>query len=188
MKIKLTILSLVVLLGACTQVPPLNFSPADVSPTGVKIDAELRDINIAFGKKEELLGVIEIGFTGHQYQTSFKSLFEDALQETIIKSAIFNDLADRKVFLTAKVMQLDISSTIIDFKINTDLIVRYQLLDTSSGRAVFTRDIISRGSFAEISLIPLDFATAQANFNQSKNIAVRKNILLFIDSLAEFKQ
>ena len=180
MKIKLTILSLVLLLGACVQVPPLDFSPVDVFPTGVKIDAELKDISIAFGKKEERLGDIEVGFAGNQYEASFKSSFEDSLQEAIIKSAIFNDLANRKVFLIAKVLKLETPAFGVNF--NTDFIVRYQLLDTSSGQLVFTRDINSEG------WVRADYAFAGvARYTEARNVAVRKNILLFIDSLAEFK-
>jgi len=181
MNMRILLVSCLLVLGGCTQVPPMDFAPADVLPTGTKIDAGMKDISIAFGKKEERLGNIEVGFGGNQYEASFKSSFEDALQEALIKSAVFNDMADRRVFLVAKVLKLETPTMGINF--DTDFVVRYQLLDTSTGKLVFTRDINTQGS------VPGDYAfLGAARYTEARNVAVRENIMMFIDSLAEYKQ
>ncbi|NRP96218.1 hypothetical protein XMG59_002337 [Marinobacterium sp. xm-g-59] len=181
MNIRLAILSLVVIFAGCAQVPPLDFAPDDVLPTGAKIDRQVKDISIAFGKDDERVGYIEVGFGGNQYEASFKSSFEDALQEALIKSAVFNDMADRRVLVVAKVLKLETPSMGVNFP--TDFVVRYQLLDTSSGKLIFTRDIESTGE------VEASYAfMGAARYTEARNIAVRNNILEFITSLGEFKE
>ncbi len=172
------LIGLVALVTGCTQVPPMDFAPADVLPTGHKVDLGIKDISIAFGKKEERLGNIEVGFGGNQYESSFKQSFEDALQEALIKSAIFNDLAENRALLVAKVLELDSPEMGISFE--TDFTVRYQLLSTSTGELLFTRDIASVGS------VSADYAfLGAARYTEARNVAVRENIMLFLDSLSE---
>ena len=172
------LVGLVALVTGCTQVPPMDFAPADVLPAGHKVDLGIKDISIAFGKKEERLGNIEVGFGGNQYEASFKQSFEDALQEALIKSAIFSDLAEDRALLVAKVLELDSPEMGINF--TTDFTVRYQLLSTSTGELLFTRDISSVGSVEmEYSLL------GAARYIEARNVAVRDNILLFLDSLSE---
>ena len=177
----LPIIIMVTLLGGCTSVPPLNFTPKDVLPTGTKIDRGVKDISISFGKEDELKGEIHVGFAGNVYEDSFKKTFEDALQESLIKSAIFNDLARKKILLVAKVLQFETPAFGIRFE--TDFIVEYQLLDTSTGKLLFTRNIQSKGE------VPGDYAfMGLTRATEARNIAVRNNIILFLDSLAEFKE
>jgi hypothetical protein len=181
MSIRFLLLLTVSLFVGCAQVPPLDFAPNDVLPTGSKIDRQVKDISIAFGKDDERKGYIEVGFGGNQYEASFKSAFEDALQEAIIKSAVFNDLAERKVLVIAKVLKLETPTMGINFP--TDFIVRYQLLDTSSGELIFTRDIESSGE------VEAGYAfLGAARYTEARNIAVRENILSFLGSLGEFRE
>ena len=81
----------------------------------------------------------------------------------------------------AKVLKLETPTMGINF--DTDFVVRYQLLDTSTGKLVFTRDINTQGS------VPGDYAfLGAARYTEARNVAVRENIMMFIDSLAEYKQ
>lgn len=54
------------------------------------------------------------------------------MQEALIKSAVFDDYARNKVLIVAKVMQLETPSSGVNF--NTDMIVKYDLLDTNTGK------------------------------------------------------
>ena len=102
MKRILTVLLVFITITACSEgIPPLDFTPSEVLPTGKKIDAGVKDISISFAKPKERVGKIQVGFGGNQYETSFKSTFEDSLQEALIKSAVFSDYAKRKVLIFA---------------------------------------------------------------------------------------
>lgn len=168
-------------LTACSEsVPPLDFTPSDVLPTGKKVNAGVKDISISFAKPQERVGSIQVGFGGNQYESSFKSTFEDSLQEALIKSAIFNDYAKRKVLIVAKVMQLETPTVGLAF--TTQMVVRYSLLDTSSGKLLFTRDIKTSGT------VEMEYAFLGATrFSESRNRAVRASIEDFISSLGEAK-
>jgi hypothetical protein len=168
-------------LTACSEsVPPLDFTPSDVLPTGKKVNAGVKDISISFAKPQERVGSIQVGFGGNQYESSFKSTFEDSLQEALIKSAIFNDYAKRKVLIVAKVMQLETPTVGLAF--TTQMVVRYSLLDTSSGKLLFTRDIKTSGT------VEMGYAFLGATrMSESRNRAVRSSIEDFISSLGEAK-
>lgn len=168
------------LAGCATQAPTLNFVPEDVLPIKNKVAAELKTITVSIAKEDERLGETQVGFFGNQYEVAFKSSFKEALEEALAKSAAFNDLADRKVSLTAKVMKFESPSGGINF--DTDLIVRYELFDRASGQLVYRRDIASQGS------VPFDYAFMGAiRFTEARNRAVRQNVLNFISSLEEIK-
>lgn len=178
MNIRVFLIVCSTILGGCT-LPPMDFVPAKVLATGTKIDAGIRDISITFANKEERLGGIDLAEVDN-YEIAFRSSFEDALQEALIRSVVFNDMADRRVLLIAKIMKLETPRFGINF--NTAFVVRYQLLDTSSGKLVFTKDIATQGS------VPANYAFEGGyRYVEARNIAVRENILMFIDSLAEYE-
>jgi len=177
------------LAGCATQAPTLNFVPEDVLPIKNKVAAELKTITVSIAKEDERLGETQVGFFGNQYEVAFKSSFKEALEEALAKSAAFNDLADRKVSLTAKVIKVSLTAKVIKFEspsgginFDTDLIVRYELFDRASGQLVYRRDIASQGS------VPFDYAFMGAiRFTEARNRAVRQNVLNFISSLEEIK-
>lgn len=166
--------------GCATQAPSLNFAPKDVLPAKNKVQAELKSITVSVAKEDERLGETQVGFFGNQYEQTFRSNFKDSLEEAIVKSAVFNDLAQQKVSLTAKVMKFQTPSTSINF--DTHMIVRYELFDRSNGQLAFRRDIESNGT------VPFDYAFMGAiRYTEARNIAVRNNIINFINSLEELK-
>jgi uncharacterized lipoprotein YajG len=183
MKFQTVILGVFVALltGCAVQNPTLSFTPQDVLPSAKKIDYELKSINVSIAKDEERQGATQVGFLGNQYETSFRQTFKEALEESIAKSAIFNDLSNNKMALTAKVMQFETPSMSTQFE--TKMIVRYQMLNRATGKLVFTRDISSVGS------VPFDYAFMGAvRYTEARNRAVRDNIVQFIQSLGEFKE
>jgi hypothetical protein len=177
----LVVSSLLIFLQGCsTSMPPLNFAPQDVYPSKHKVDAELKLITIAIAKEEERLGDTQVGFGGNQYELSFKSGFKDALEESLTKSAVFNDMAENKVSLTAKVMKFQTPSAGMTFE--TDMIVRYEIYNRKDGALIFRRDVNSKGAVSG------SYAFQGAiRFTEARNIAVRNNILNFISALEESK-
>jgi hypothetical protein len=166
--------------GCAIQTPTLNFTPEDILPTGGKINAELKTINVSVAKDDERLGDTQVGFGGNSYEQSFRQSLKEALEESIAKSAVFNDLSTNKLSLTAKVMKFQTSPVGINF--DTDLIIRYQLLDRATGKLMFTRDIASTGR------VPGDYAfMGSTRHAEARNVAVRENIKQFIGSLGEFQ-
>lgn len=167
------------LTGCATQAPTLDFVPKDVLPTGSKIDFELKSISVSIAQDNERVGATQVGLFGNQYEATFKQAFKDALEEAIAKSAIFNDLSTRKLSLSAKVLQFETPGASVSFE--TKMVVRFQLLDRSNGKLLFSRDISSTGS------VPFDYAFMGAiRATEARNRAARSNVDQFIGSLSEF--
>jgi hypothetical protein len=168
------------LTGCATQAPTLDFVPKDVLPSSTKIDFELKNTSVSIAQDGERTGPTQVGLFGNQYEASFKQAFKDALEEALAKSAVFNDLSQRKLTLSAKILQFETPGFSTGFE--TKMVVRYQLLDRSNGKLVFTRDITSTGS------VPFDYAFLGAiRYTEARNRSGRDNVQQFIGSLAEFK-
>lgn len=175
-----SILACICLTGCATQAPTLDFVPKDVLPTGTKIDFDLKNTSVSIAQDGERTGQTQVGLFGNQYEASFKQAFKDALEEALSKSAIFNDLSQRKLTLSAKILQFETPGFSTGFE--TKMVVRYQLLDRSNGKLIFTRDITSAGS------VPFDYAFMGAiRYTEARNRSGRDNVQQFIGSLAEFK-
>lgn len=168
-----------VLGGCATQAPTLDFVPTDVLPTGKKIDYELKSISVSIAKEDERKGETQVGLFGNQYEATFKQAIKDALEEAIAKSAVFNDLSNKKLALSAKVLQFETPTFSTSFE--TTAMIRYQLLDRSNGKLLFTRDLKSTGA------VTFDYAFMGAiRYTEARNRAVRANVNQFIQSLSEF--
>ncbi|CAM8651505.1 hypothetical protein MCEMSEM18_00317 [Comamonadaceae bacterium] len=166
--------------GCATQAPTLDFVPKDVIATGKKIDFELKTISVSIAKEDERQGETQVGLFGNQYESSFKQSFKDAIEEALSKSAIFNDLSTRKLSLSAKVLRFESPSMGINF--DTQCTVRYQLLDRSTGKLLFTRDVKSVGT------VPFDYAfIGMIRLAEARNRAVRQNVEQLVQSLSEFQ-
>lgn len=166
--------------GCATQAPTLNFTPSDVLPAKNRVQAELKSFTVSVAKEEERLGETQVGFFGNQYESNFKQSLREAIEEALTKSAIFNDLANKKVSLTAKVMQFESPNGGINFE--TTAIIRYEIFDRKDGKLIFRRDISSTGS------VPFDYAFLGAiRYTEARNRAMRENITQFINSLEELK-
>ena len=174
------IITITLLSGCATQAPTLDFVPKDVLPSGSKVDYELKSISVSIAQDGERVGETQVGLFGNQYESTFRQSFKDALEEALAKSAIFNDLSSRKLSLSAKILQFETPSFSTTF--NTKMNVRYQLLDRSTGKLIFTRDITSMGE------VPFDYAFIGAiRYTEARNRSVRENVSQFLSSLAEFK-
>jgi len=165
------------MLGGCaTQAPTLDFTPPDIVPSQTKVDADVKTITVSIAKENERLGETQVGFFGNVYEQSFKTALQDALEEVIARTAIFNDLSERKISLIAKVMKFQTPGAGINFK--TEAIIRYELVDRNSGATIFKKDITSTGS------VPGNYAfLGSIRYTEARNISVRDSITQFILAL-----
>ncbi len=164
--------------GCATQVPALNFVPSKIIPNERKIHADLKTITISIAKEYERLGETQVGFFGNMYEQSFRMNLRDALEEALARSAAFNDLSDKKLSLLAKVMKFQTPSVGVTFQ--TEMIMRYELIDRSTGEVVFFRDIASLGSVPVVSA-----SLRAARYTEARNVCVRTNIKQFIGALED---
>ncbi len=164
----------------CAQAPTLDFVPREVRPSTTKINAEVKSITISIASEDERLGETQVGFYGNQYETSFKSSFKDAIEEAIMKSAIFNDIADLKVSLVAKILKFQSPSMGVNF--DTEMVVRYELINRKDGQPIFHQDVTSNGSISGT------YAFLGAiRYTEARNVAVRNNVANFIAALSAYK-
>lgn len=176
MKLLITSIITVASLSACAPMPTMSFVPDDVHPASKKAKAELKTVTISIAKEDERQGRLLVGFGGNTFESSFKSEFKNALEEALAKSAIFDDLNERKVSLTAKVMEHDHPNFSVSFETTTT--VRYEIYDRRDGKLIFKKDITSKGE------TPANYAFAgNIRATESRNRSMRNNISLFISTL-----
>jgi len=174
------VLCAVLISGCATQAPTLDFVPREVLPAKNKVNAELKSVTISIAKEDERLGETQVGFFGNQYEATFKPSFKDALEEALVKSAVFNDLSSHKVSIIAKIMKFESPGFSVNF--DTSMIVRYEIFNRDNGELIFRRDIESQGA------VPGDYAFLGAiRYTEARNIAGRNNITNFISALEELK-
>lgn len=176
---RLFILSLSILFisGCATQAPPLNFVPSDIAPNSQKVDADLKSITISVAKENERLGETQVGLYGNVYEQSFKSALRAALEESIARSATFNDFSNKKVSLMAKVMKFQTPNFSSNFM--TEMIIRYELIDRQTGDLVFFKDITSHGSVSATYS-----AVGAIRYTEARNRSVQENVTQLINTLA----
>ncbi len=96
----------------------LRFNP--VISKQQKKDADLEDIIITFDTEEARLGTFYFDIE------PFTIAFMASLQESIIRSAIFNDLSNHKIALLVQVRKVQLR--------NAESIISYELIDKNTGR------------------------------------------------------
>lgn len=172
------LLGLVVGLTACSAPAVLNFTPTHVVPAqqSEKINAEIRSINISVATKEEQRGDLQVGFSGNEYEQSFRTTFKEGLEEALARSAIFNDESPNKLSLSAKVLKFDSPGN--NTQSLTYMTVRYEFLNRKTGQTAYVVEINSVGS------VPLSYAfPGVVRFTEGRNRAVKANIEKFLENL-----
>jgi hypothetical protein len=124
-------------LGACSA-PSLQFVPANVEVSPHKIDAALISTVVTVAPKSESTGKIDIAGS----EADVTSLWKSALDDTLLRAAIFRDASPRHLTLTVKVIKLK-KTSFLGFGVNSG--ARYQLIDRDTGKVVFSKDVESVG-------------------------------------------
>lgn len=168
--------AMITFVGCATPMPTLEFAPTDVTPARTKVDADLRSITVSVAREDEKLGLTQVGLGGNVYEQGFKAAFKESLEEGLARSAVFNDLSNRKVSLSAKVLKFQSPTGGINFL--TEMITRYELIDRATGKIVFDQEVSSSGK------VPGNYAfLGAARFTEARNRAVRENVKALVAAL-----
>jgi hypothetical protein len=166
---KIVIIVFTLFLCGCS-VPPLTFSVADVGVSKTKINADIKTITVTLARPDEAQGDMPLGIEG------LTNLWKEALQEAIDKSAIFKDGSSNTVSVQTKIMALDVPS--FGASMTTKSIARYQLIDRSSGKVVYAKDVTAEG------VVPYNYAFAGViRGRESINRSAQNNIKQFLEGL-----
>ncbi|EGZ48886.1 hypothetical protein [Neisseria wadsworthii] len=167
------------LVSGCASIPPLNFTPDEgkvVVNEEQRLNADLKSIIVTSAKSNEQLGQIQVGFAGNVYESSLKETFRSSLEEAILKSQLFFNQQGKSVSLLAKIMKFETPGMGVRFK--THVIVRYQILDRSSGAYLYDQNIESYGEVSG------DYAFAGiVRASEARNRAMQENIANFLNDL-----
>lgn len=180
-KLLLTGLACALLIG-CSAPAALNFTPDDLEPApqSQKINAEIKSINISFATKQEQKGELQVGIFGNQYEQSFKETFKSALDEALVRTALFSDDSSNKLSLSAKVLKFQSPGSGINF--DTYMTVKYDFVNRKTGSSQYITEIDSFGS------VPFDYAFMGAiRATEARNRAVKSNIEKLLEELKNNK-
>lgn len=165
-------------LSACAT-QPLNFTPASVQTSGVKLDAALVNVTVGidstqgstFKKKR-----IDAG----GFEAQIQALWKSSLDDSLTRAALFNDDAKRRVNLSVKIMRLALPKGGV--VMHTGTVARYELIDRATGKTVYAADIESDGRVGG------GYAFAgMTRARESVNRSVQSNIEQFITALQSAK-
>jgi hypothetical protein len=158
-------------IAACSA-PPLQFVPANVEVSQHKIDAALISTVVTVAPKGEATGKIDIAGS----EADVTSLWKSALDDTLLRTAIFRDASPRHLTLTVKVLKLK-KTSVLGFGV--DSTARYQLIDRDTGQVVFSKDIENTGHASDY--VGVD------RVRKAVSRSVQENITSFIQQLEASK-
>jgi hypothetical protein len=128
--------TVMLLLCGCS-VPPLNFSPSNVTVSEKKLNAALISTSVTFASREEATGKLNIAGS----EADIASLWKGALDDSLVRMGIFKDGSSNKLSLIVKVYELDLRS--LGFQTATT--AKYQLVNRDTGQVAFSTDIKTDG-------------------------------------------
>ena len=170
MHIAIRVAAAAFILTGCTQIPPRNFSVPDLGLSQHQLDAEIRSITVTFSQPDDQVGAIDaFDVTGGGAITA---AWHTALQEALDRTLVFRDEGTTKVSISVKIRKLDARDWRTGFKMITEAVARYEIVDRATGDIIFVRDIASSGT-APVSL-------GAARLQESINRAVQNNIVQFL--------
>jgi hypothetical protein len=134
-------------------------------------------------RKDAELISMTVGFTPSQRKKvqakgklPIQPPWKEALQDAINRSLIFQDDASKKINLSVRISEFDISGA--DFVKTTKVTAIYEILDRSNGDLLFAEEISCEG------VAPMGYGSAGVpRMVESWNRAVRNNIADFINIL-----
>jgi hypothetical protein len=157
-------------LGGCTQLPPLNFTPQQVSRVGRRADADLKSITVSVAQPAEKKGNIDFNMG---FSKTIPDIWKAGLEDAINRSLAFSDVSARKVNLRVTILKF--ATPAFGAEMHTHTIARYELQDRQSGSIVFSEEVASEGK------VPFDYAfVGMVRAMESINRAVQQNILEFL--------
>ncbi|MCH9853221.1 MAG: hypothetical protein K0U45_06920 [Alphaproteobacteria bacterium] len=135
----------------------LNFSPV-IKVSKSKINADLENIIISMDPKSTRLGNVYI--EGQDFNNSFRTV----LDESLIRSAIFNDASQYKIALFVQVRKLEYYQS--------ESVISYELIDKRTGKNFYLQYFVVDKN-----------ELGKAKRNEAIFRSVENNIRKFLDSL-----
>lgn len=160
------------LVSGCASAPPLEFAPNNVGLSRVKHDASLVSTSVTAASKADRKGPIEIAGA----ETDVTTIWKSALDDTILRMAIFKDSSANKLSLAVKILKVDMPS--FGFSMTTKTMARYELINRNTGDIVFSTEIETDGT------VPLgDNFIGAIRARNSLSASVQNNITTFLQQL-----
>jgi len=174
MKLKITALAVLLLTTGCAT-QPLNFTPSEVKPAGIKIDASLMKVTVSLDSTQgNTLKKKRVDAGGFEAQLA--QLWQNALDDSLGRAAIFNDDSKRRVNLSVRIIRLALPKGAM--VMHTGTLARYELIDRSTGQTIYSTDIESDGRVSG------DYAfMGTTRARESVNRSIQNNISQFIEQL-----
>jgi hypothetical protein len=167
-----TIFAPALLLSGCASVPPLDFSPTNVGLSRVKHDAAMVSTSVTAASKTDRKGPIDIAGA----ENDITSMWKTALDDTILRMAIFRDDSSNKLSLAVKILKVDMPGA--GFAMTTGTIARYELINRNTGDIVFSTEIETDGR------VPMgDNFVGAIRARNSLSLSVQNNITTFLQQL-----
>jgi hypothetical protein len=161
-------------LSGCA-LPPLNFTPREVSQFSRKVDADLRSVSVTVAQDNEKKGAMDFTL---DFSKTVPDLWRSGLEDSLNRSLAFSDSSGRKVNLRVKILAFDVPA--IGITMRTDTIALYEVQNRESGEVIFSQEIISQG------VVTPDYAFYGAKrAMESVNRAVQNNITEFLKVLQD---
>lgn len=157
-------------LGACSSLPPLDFSGAAVAPSAKTADAKLTAVSVALAPgvnaKKSIQMASDLAFP----------LWKESLSGALAQAKVFDEASAKGVKVVVQVLAIDAPE--FGAAMTTKSSARYDVVDAASGAVLFSKVIDSKG------VTPADFAFMGAvRAQDSVNRSVRNNISDFIKEL-----
>lgn len=166
------ILGSALLLTGCASVPPLDFSPTNVGLSRVKQDAALVSTSVTLASKADRKGPIDVAGA----ENDITSMWKTALDDTILRMAIFRDASPNKLSLSVRVLKVDMPGA--GFAMTTRTIARYELINRNTGDIVFATEVETDGK------VPMsDNFVGAIRARNSLSLSVQNNIGSFLQQL-----
>lgn len=161
--------------AACASTQPLNFTPANIEAAGMKLDAALMNVTVALESTKGSTGKKRRVDAGG-FEAQVADLWKSALEDSLTRSAIFNDDAHRRVNLSVRILSITVPSGAVVMRSRVS--ARYELIDRGTGKSIYTTQVDSDGR------VPGDYAfMGVTRSRESVNRAVQANIEGFVSRL-----
>ena len=162
---------LVVGVAACSP-PPLQFVPANVSISQHKIDAALVSTVVTLAPKAEAKGKVDIAGS----EADVTELWKSALDDTLLRTAVFRDSSPRRLTLTVKILKLS-KTGVLGFGV--DSAAKYELIDRNTGDVVYSKEVDSVGRASDY--VGVDRVRKAVSRSVQENITEFLRQLEFVD-------
>ena len=135
---KAAALAALTMLAGCASVPAFNVSPANIGLSAVKHNAALVSTTVTVAGKGEATGRIYPGT-----ETGIVPLWKTALEDSLVRMAMFRDDAPMRLSLVVKILRFEIPGAGITMITHTA--ARYELIDRNTGAVVYATEINTDG-------------------------------------------